>query len=150
MEMQPQEIISQCSSDCLGAGKGVRSVSFAAGARQGTRESEDLTSAASAATAAAGTWQQGWGWCLRKNDKREKRFNLTFHAKLSPSPKATQLVWGPQEVSHGEVLLASMCEGIFRREVLVMVKATLQIFLSGFIFSLAGFCTFSCRQRHSP
>lgn len=144
------KIISRSSSDCLGAGKGVRSVSFPAGAGQGTRDSEDLTSTASAATAAAGTWQQGWGWCLRKNDKSEKRFHLTFLAKLSPSPKATQLVWGPQEVSHGEVLLAGTCEGVFRREVLVMVKATLQIFIPGFIFSLAGFCTFPCRQRHSP
>lgn len=30
-----------------------------------------------------------------------------------------------------------------------MVKATLQIFLSGFTFSLAGFCTFPCRQKRS-
>lgn len=146
--MQPKKILS--SLDCLGAGKGVRGISFAAGAWQGTRESRDLTSPPSAATGATRTCQQGWGWCLCKNDKSEKKFNLAFLAKLSPSPKATQLVWGPQKVSHGEMLLTSMCEGIFRHEVLMIVKATLQIFLPGFIFSLAGFCTFSCRERHSP
>lgn len=133
----PKKKSSQSSLDCLGAGKGVRGVSFAAGAWQATRESRDLTSPASAATAATRTCQQGWGWCLCKNDKSEKRFDLTFHAKLSPSPKATQL-------------LTSMCKGIFRHEVLVIAKATLQIFLPGFIFTLAGFCTFSCRERHSP
>lgn len=63
-------------------------------------------------------------------------------------PKPPNAVWWPQEVSQGKVPprghLAGTGEGVFRREVLVMAKATLQVSLFGFIsgwilhFSLQG------------
>lgn len=75
--------------------------------------------------------------CLRKNCKKEKQEIQPSVQNCPLPPKPPGAMRWPQEVSprEGDALehLAGAREGVFRREVPVMVKATLQVSLFGFI-----------------